>query len=133
MAHHHTANKQRGAPSNSGAGSLLFLSRFPVSLLLTLLAGTALGLDAAILAQLSQGYPLWGLPGDLLGTLLVALPWVSWLLGVSAVALGRHGTRSRRMQLLAQAAIFGASAAGAGMLLGFTLFGRYEWFMRDGP
>src|SRR5919201_187389 len=76
----------RRSPQRSRSALLL-------GLLLGALAGGALGLEFAILAQLAQGYPLWGLPGEALGTLLVAAPLVAWALGATAVWLTMVRTR----------------------------------------
>lgn len=125
LSHSRSGHDCRGAWSGALRGT--------VSLLLTLVAGALLGLDAAIVAQLAQGYPLWGLAGDALGTLLVALPLVAWLCGVLALLATRPRARRRGCLVLAHLAAALVSAAAVGVLLGFTVWGRYEWFMRNGP
>jgi hypothetical protein len=95
---------------------------------LVALAGGALGLAFAILAQLAQGYPLWGLPGEALGTLLVAAPLVAWALAVLAVWLTTARTaRPVRWSVLGLLVIGMVAAAGTGALLGLTHLGQYEW------
>ena len=107
--------------------------RGAAGLLLALASGALLGVDAATVAQLAQGYPLWGLSGGALGTLLVALPVAAWLCGILAALAGRRSTGRRGLLLLAQLGTALVSAAVAGLLLGFTPLGRYEWFMLNGP
>jgi hypothetical protein len=84
-------------------------------------------------AQLAQGYPLWGLSGGALGTLLVALPLAAWLCGILAALAGRPLTGRHGLLLAAQLGTALVSAAASGLLLGCTPLGRYEWFMLNGP
>ncbi len=102
-------------------------------LVLSLAAGALLGLDAAIVAQLAQGYPLWGLSGDALGTLLVALPLAAWLCGMLAALAARPFAGRHGRLVIAQLTAALVSAAAVGILLGLTPWGRYEWFIQNGP
>lgn len=126
-------SKPHGRSGGDGLGAWSGALRGTASLLLALVAGILLGLDAAIVAQLAQGYPLWGLSGNALGTLLVALPLAAWLCGVLALLTAGHFAGRRGGLVLAQLAAALVSAVAVGALLGFTPWGRYEWLMRNGP